>query len=134
GFFLMKDLPAHMTRPEVVRRLRDAYRQLKGKGRYLILVSPRLVIPEDMKKEVYVLDYDLPDESEILFLLSHFGKRLMGEGGFAEQDARRLALALKGLTQDEIEHVLTKVFARRKTFDAQAYDEILAEKEQASRK
>ena len=32
GFFLMKDLTAHLTRPEVVRRLRDAYRALRGQG------------------------------------------------------------------------------------------------------
>ena len=75
GFFLMKDLTAFLGKPEVVRRLRDAYRALKGKGRFLVLMSPRLVIPEDLKKEVYVLDYDLPDESEILFLLFHLGKR-----------------------------------------------------------
>jgi SpoVK/Ycf46/Vps4 family AAA+-type ATPase len=134
GFVLMKDLPAHFARPEVVRRLRDAYRQLKGKGRYIVLVSPRLVIPEELKKEIYVLDYDLPDETEILYLLGHHGRRLLGERGFSEPDAKRLALAVKGLTQDEIEHVLTKVFARRNVFDDAAYDEILAEKEQASRK
>ncbi len=134
GFFLMKDLPAYMTRPEVVRRLRDAYRQLKGKGRYIVLVSPRQVIPEDMKKEIYLLEYDLPDESEILHILSHLGKRLLGDGGLSETDAKKLSLAVKGLTQDEIEHVLTKVLSRRTSFDAAAYDEVLAEKEQASRK
>lgn len=45
GFVLMKDLTAHLPRPEVTRRLRDAYRALKGRGRFLILVSPRLVVP-----------------------------------------------------------------------------------------
>ena len=134
GFVLMKDLPPHFARPEVIRRLRDAYRQLKGKGRFLVIVSPRLVIPEDLKKEIYILDYDLPDETEILYLLGHLGRRLLGEPGFSDADAKKLALALKGLTQDEIEHVLTKVFTRRTAFDDAAYDEILAEKEQASRK
>jgi SpoVK/Ycf46/Vps4 family AAA+-type ATPase len=134
GFFLMKDLTAFVGKPEVVRRLRDAYRALKGKGRFLVLVSPRLVIPDDLKKEIYVLDYDLPDESEILFLLGHLGKRYFGEKGLSDEDAKRLAMGLKGLTQDETEHVVSRVFSRRPVFDEESYFEVLAEKEQATRK
>ena len=80
-------------------------------------MSPRLVLPEDLKKEVYVLDYDLPDESEILFLLGHLGKRYFGEKGLSDADAKKLAMALKGLTQDETEHVVSQVFSRRPVFD-----------------
>ena len=135
GFFLMKDFSAHLaTRPDVVRRLRDTYRQLKGRGKFVILVSPRLILPEDMKKEIYLLDYDLPDESEILFLLGHLGKRFYPETGLGEADAKRITMACKGLTQDEIEHVTSKVLSRHATFSDAAYDEILAEKEQASKK
>ncbi len=134
GFVLMKDLTAHLGRPEVVRRLRDAYRALRGKGRFIVMVSPRLVVPEDLKKEIHVLDYDLPDESEILYLLGHLGKRHFGEKGLSEADAKKLAMALKGLTSDETEHVVSRVFSRRPVFDEQAYFEVLAEKEQASRK
>jgi hypothetical protein len=48
GFYVMKDFPgAADGRPEIVRRLRDIYRGLKDKGRHVLLVSPRLVIPED---------------------------------------------------------------------------------------
>ena len=134
GFILMKDLTAHLVRPEVIRRLRDAYRALRGKGRFLILVSPRLVVPDDLRKEIYVLDYDLPDETEILALLGHLGKRFFGEKGLAEADAKKLAMALKGLTSDETEHVVSKVFSRRQVFDDAGYFEVLAEKEQATRK
>ncbi len=130
----MKDLTSHLTRPEVVRRLRDAYRTLRGRGRFLVLVSPRLVVPDDLRKEIYVLDYDLPDEAEILLLLAQLGKRFFGEKGLVEADAKKLAMALKGLTADETEHVVSKVFSRRPVFDEQSYFEVLAEKEQATRK
>jgi len=43
-------------------------------------------------------------------------------------------MAMRGLTADEIGHLLTKVFAQRKTFDDAAFSEILAEKEQMSKK
>jgi len=135
GFFLMKDLPSHLaTRPDVTRRLRDTYRLLKGRGKFVVLVSPRFILPDDLKKEVHVLEYDLPDESEILFVISHVSKRYFGEAGMAEADARKLAMGLKGLTQDEIEHVISKVFSRRPVFDEKAYFDVLAEKEQATKK
>jgi SpoVK/Ycf46/Vps4 family AAA+-type ATPase len=135
GFFVLKDFPSHlMTGTDVVRRLRDLYRQVKGRGKFIFMTSPRLLIPEDMKREIFLIDYDLPDDAEILFILAHLGKRLVPGSGFTEADAKRLALGLKGMTQDEIEHTMTKVFARRTSFDDDAYNEILAEKEQASRK
>src|SRR5437660_574237 len=48
--------------------------------------------------------------------------------------AQELSMAVKGLTQDEIEHVFSKVFARHQSFTDAAYLDVLAEKEQASRK
>ncbi len=134
GFFLMKDLPAQLSRTDVVRRLRDSYRQLKGRGKFVLLTSPRLLLPEDLKKEIHLVEYELPDDNEILFVLTAVAKRFFGEAGLPDVEAKRLAMALKGLTSDEIEHTVSKVFGRRPVFDEQAFFEILAEKEQASRK
>src|SRR5512134_1778699 len=135
AFYVMKDFPgAADGRPEIVRRLRDVYRSLKDHGRHVLLVSPRLVIPEDAKKEVYVIEYELPDEGEIARLLEGNLKRRLGAGAISDTDLKRLALALRGLTADEIGHVLSKTFAQRQAFDEEAFREILAEKEQMSRK
>jgi SpoVK/Ycf46/Vps4 family AAA+-type ATPase len=132
GFYLLKDFPT-LGRPEIVRRLRDLYRALKDRGRHVLLVSPRLAIPEEAKKEIYVVEYELPDDNEILKILDgHLRRRL--NLSITEPDMRRLALAMRGLTADEIGHVIAKVFASRKTFDEPAFLEILGEKEQMSRK
>ena len=45
-----------------------------------------------------------------------------------------MALALRGLTADEIGHVVAKVFANRSALDDEAFQEVLAEKEQMSKK
>jgi SpoVK/Ycf46/Vps4 family AAA+-type ATPase len=135
GFFLMKDLPALLEeRPDVVRKLRDAYRQMKGKGKFLVMVSPRLILPEDMKKEIFLVDFDLPDEAEVRNAITILGKRYLGEGGLGPADADRVVTALRGQTLDELEHVFAKVFARTPRFDESTFDELLAEKEQSSRK
>ncbi len=117
---------------EIVRRLRDLYRALKDRGRHVILVSPRLAVPEEVKKEIYVVEYELPDDTEIVRLIDANARKRFG----AEIDEPRHASAsrsrMRGLTADEIGHVLSKVFAQRKTFDDAAFTEILAEKEQMS--
>ena len=134
GFYVLKDfLGSNDGRPEVVRRLRDVYRALKDRGRHVLLVSPRLNLPEELKKEIYIVEYELPDDAEIVRLIdANARKRFHAE--IDESGIKRLALALRGLTADEIGHVLSKVFAQRKTFTEEAFTEILAEKEQMSKK
>ena len=134
GFYLLKDFPTGAEgRPDIVRRIRDLYRALKDKGRHVLFVSPRLTIPEEAKKEIYVVEYELPDDNEIGKLLDgHLKKRLGIDVGDAAM--RRLSLAMRGLTADEIGHLVSKVFGSRKTFDETAFLEVLAEKEQMSRK
>jgi SpoVK/Ycf46/Vps4 family AAA+-type ATPase len=132
GFYLLKDFPASGS-PEIVRRLRDLYRALKDRGRHVLVVSPRLAIPEEIKKEIYVVEYELPDDGEITKILDGHLRRRLGLT-ISEPEMRRLALAMRGLTADEVGHVVSKVFSSRKTFDEAGFLEILAEKEQMSRK
>jgi SpoVK/Ycf46/Vps4 family AAA+-type ATPase len=134
GFYLLKDFPtAAVGRPEIVRRMRDLYRALKDRGRHVLFVSPRLAIPEEAKKEMYVVEYELPDDSEIAKMLdAHLRRRLSIE--IDETAMRRLALAMRGLTADEVGHLVSKIFASRKAFDESAFLEVLSEKEQMSRK
>lgn len=135
GFYVLKDFPTSADgRPEIVRRLRDLYRALKDRGRHVLLVSPRLMLPEEAKKEVYVVEYELPDEGEISRIIDGYAKRRLGGQGLDEAAIKRLALAMRGLTADEIGHLVSKVFAQRKSFDEEAFLEVLAEKEQMSKK
>lgn len=135
GFYLLKDFPTSPDeRPEIVRRLRDLYRGLKDRGRHVFLLSPRLTLPEDAKKEIYVVEYDLPDEAEIARIVDTHARRRIGGEGLDEPSLRRLALAMRGLTADEIGHLVSKVFSQRKDFDDEAFLEVLAEKEQMSKK
>ncbi len=135
GFYMLKDFPASSdARPEIVRRLRDLYRGLKDRGRHVLLLSPRLAIPEDLKKEIYVVEYELPDEAEISRIIDASVRRRLGPEAIDDSAVRRLALAMRGLTADEIGHLLGKVFASRKVFDEAAFLEVLGEKEQMSKK
>jgi SpoVK/Ycf46/Vps4 family AAA+-type ATPase len=133
GFYLLRDFPTSNGRPEVVRRLRDLYRALKDRGRHVLLVSPRLSIPEEAKKEIYVVEYEMPDDLEISRLLDAHLKRRLGVE-IDDASLKRVALAMRGLTADEVGHLVSKVFSQRRSFDEEAFLEVLAEKEQMSKK
>jgi len=134
GFYLLKDFPTDGEgRPDIVRRMRDLYRAAKDRGKHVLFVSPRLAIPEEAKKEIYVVEYELPDDGEIVRILDAHLHRRLGLS-IEEVSMRRLALAMRGLTADEIGHLVSKVFATRKAFDESAFLEVLSEKEQMSRK
>ncbi|HEY6147288.1 MAG TPA: AAA family ATPase, partial [Thermoanaerobaculia bacterium] len=83
---------------------------------------------------IYVIEYELPDEAEITRIIDASVRRRLGADAIDDQAMKRLALAMRGLTADEIGHLLGKVFAQRKSFDESGFLEVLAEKEQMSKK
>src|SRR3990170_6562119 len=100
GFYIMKDFASFMKEPSVARALRDAYYTLQGKDKFVFLVSPELVIPESLKKEILLIDMDLPDENE---LLKHARKiqQAYPQAGLSDDLMGRVTFALRGLTLNE---------------------------------
>ena len=80
GFYLMKDFP---TAGDGVRRSSAACATSTGRSRSgagtCCFVSPRLAIPEDVKKEIYVVEYELPDDAEISKILDAHLRRRLGD-------------------------------------------------------
>ena len=54
----------------------------------MLFVSPRLAIPEEAKKEIYVVEYELPDDAEIGKLLEAHLRRRLGDRHRRGSDAR----------------------------------------------
>lgn len=133
---LLKDLHANFSQPEVVRKLRDLYHDLKGKKRYIILLSPVKQIPQELLKEIYYLELDLPDEAA---LISLYDNSLIAAGVAAMTDpAQRKAVgnALRGLAMHEADVAAANAAAVAKT-GASFSDQlraVFAEKEQMIRK
>jgi SpoVK/Ycf46/Vps4 family AAA+-type ATPase len=134
GFYLLKDFPTGAEgRPEIVRRMRDLYRAAKDRGKHVLFVSPRLAIPEEAKKEIYVVEYELPDDGEITRILDAHLHRRLGLS-IDEPAMRRLALAMRGLTADEIGTPRLQGVRRAEVVRRGGVLEVLSEKEQMSRK
>lgn len=129
--FLLKDLPAFLeTNQKVVRALRDLYYKLKGQGIYVFLSHPVLKLPDILKKEIFLIEMPLPTEEEILDVMKDY----VLSANLPSQPDRELmhymAVAMKGLSLNEVGHLQTRLFANDSLELESAVTEIQEEKSQ----
>jgi len=131
GMYLMKDLPGLFAdNPILVRALRDLYYRLKNKGAHVFMTYPELVLPEVLKKEVFLVEMDLPSEEEILDGL----RDPQGTAALAEADMYRLAGAMRGLSLNEVAHLRARIFRDGGIDISKALEAVYEEKSQLLRK
>jgi SpoVK/Ycf46/Vps4 family AAA+-type ATPase len=129
--FILRDLHAFQKSPEVVRLLRDLARNLKETLKTVFLISPLLQIPPELDKEVAVVEYPLPELSEIGAILDRVMSMVPGKKPPEGTEREHIVEAALGLTADEAENVFAKSLVQTGTFDI---DVILSEKERIVRK
>lgn len=129
--YLMKDLPAWFEgNPALVRAAREVYYRLKNKGMHVFLTHPELILPESLKKEISLVEMELPSEEEILELLAP----REGLSGISRDQLYRIAGAMRGLSLNEVDHLQNRLFRGKPMDPAQALIEITEEKAQLLRK
>jgi len=134
GIFLFKDLPDFFeNNPGLIRKLRDVYYASKNQGKHVIILSPSYHLPEQLKKEVYLIEFDLPDESEIYEFIVPLMKTIPRKRYISEDYIKNLSVALKGLTINETKHTITKIFSADIP-PQEAMDKVFQEKEQIVKK
>jgi hypothetical protein len=135
---VLKDFHPFLSDPLVVRALRDLAHALKSTYTTLLLLSPTLVIPPEIEKEISVLDVPLPTHRDLFQLL----KEIVGvvkESRRAVVDLRRedvddLIQAALGLTLSEAENAFAKAIARDGRLSKADVPVVLEEKRQVIRK
>ena len=136
--FVLRDLHPVLKYPyternaPVVRELRNLTRELKRSKKTIILTSHALELPEELKEEVTVIDFPLPNFQEIDRLISHVvakPEQLQVTGLAREQ----LVKACQGLSRARIGRVLAKALAAKQQINESDIDGVLEEKQQAIR-
>jgi len=119
----------------VIRKLRDLADALHTAYATVILLSPVLQLPDELQKDVTVIDYELPHLRELEGLLNRAIDSVRGQEGvkvdLSSEARERLLKAALGLTLTEAENVFAKCIVEKGTFDL---DLIVAEKQQLIRK
>ncbi len=135
---VLKDFHPFLSDPSVVRAVRELGQALKSSYTTLVLLSPTLVMPPEIEKEVSVLDVPLPTYRDLLQLL----KEIVGvvrQGNRAKVDltkeeADQLIKAALGLTLSEAENAFAKAIAHDGRLSGDDIALVLEEKRQVVRK
>jgi len=124
----------------VIRRLRDiAYSFKNGSSLLtLIIVAPVLKLPTDLDKEITILDFPLPTETEILKILENMMETNKADGRIifevTESGKEKLAKAALGLTLNEAENAFARAMVEDGKLSDSDVDTVLDEKRQTIKK
>lgn len=125
------------ARPDyaVIRKLRDIIPNLKSSRKTIVFISSKLVIPCDMEKEISILDFSLPTETEIKSLLNELISGLNPENVKLTEDEKiLLSRSALGLTMQEAENAFCRAIVNLKGLDINALSIIHEEKNQVVKK
>ena len=135
---IFKDFHPYLTDPQVVRALREVAHHLKSTYTTLILLSPTLLIPPELEKEITVLDVPLPSFRDLAQLLREIVTVLRQSQratvDLKKENAELLIKAAQGLTLSEAENAFAKAVANDGRLDADDVQLVLEEKRQVIRK
>jgi SpoVK/Ycf46/Vps4 family AAA+-type ATPase len=133
GLFVFKDLHPFMDSPAVTRWLRDAIASFKGTQKTIILMSPVQQIPIELEKEVAVLDFPMPNMTELNQVLSQ-QLELSRNRRITTEAREKLLKAALGLTRDEAEKVYRKAQVTAGRLTEEEVNVVLSEKKQLIRR
>lgn len=133
GIYIFKDLHPFIEGPVITRWLRDAIASFKDSNKAIILMSPVQTLPIELEKEAVVLDYPLPNLSELNQVLSSRLAKNRGSNISTETREKLLKAAL-GLTKDEAEKVYRKAQVKSGRLTEAEVDIVLSEKKQLIRR
>ncbi len=125
------------ARPDyaVIRKLRDIIPNLKSSRKTIVFISTKLVIPCDMEKEISILDFSLPTETEIKSLLNELISGLNPENvKLTEDEKTLLSRSALGLTMQEAENAFCRAIVNLKGLSIDALSIIHEEKNQVVKK
>ena len=132
AFYLMQDLPALLGGdPRLARALRDLYQELPGRDSILFLSYADLVLPEELKKQVFLVPLGIPSEQEILDHLAALAETSGIAGRLDEEWRYQCAAGMRGMSLDEVGHLMQRLIREDKLDLASAIPEIIEEKSYA---
>ncbi|HUU02315.1 MAG TPA: AAA family ATPase [Myxococcota bacterium] len=132
GATLLLDFHHFLKDPEVLRRIRDILPLLGRSGHSLIVVSPVLVLPPELEKDIALLELPLPSREDLEGL---FGRICAAEQViFPEDFIESVVRAARGLTENEARRVFTKALRKGGGFKLDDISLILEEKKKSIRK
>ena len=123
----------------VVRFLKDLIPNLKQARNFrnVIFVSPTFTLPDDLKKDITVLDFDLPTSDEIASVLDGIIRDNSGGNlkvNLNPKEKEELVKAAVGLTLQEAENAFARAMVNDGCLNSEDVDIVLKKKSQVIKK
>ena len=132
AIFHLKDFHPFMTQDLAIRRyLRDLYESCLDTGKFVVITAPLSMIPEELTRQVVLIELQAPDLEELLDFLGGEMSAISDRGSPVDASAATMfaiARALQGLTLDESRHALRRALAVCGSLDVNAIPYLLDEK------
>lgn len=146
SIFIMKDFHVYFGVPgknidyAIIRKVRDLVTSLKAsqKPKNIVFVSPSLILPEDLQKEITIVDFELPSIEEIHCLLDQMIEINQDnpniEVNLNDNEKKKLCKTALGLTLQEAENAFARAMVQNGKLTIEELEIILEEKCQTIKK
>lgn len=131
ALFVLRDFHDALREGDVRRRLRDLYASCLDSGKFIVIASPVAYVPDELSRDLVLIDLPLPDLEEMRAIVEIESKTLTGQGIAVDATpgtVAQLSAALLGLTLNEVRHALRRAIAAAPKLDASSVPYLLEEK------
>ena len=131
GVFILRDYHRFLEDVAISRKLRNFARLLKSQPKNIVLLSPRINIPDDLMEVLTVVEFPLPIKAEIKTEI----ERLLASTGnsLSPKFLDDLVSSCQGLSMERIRRVLARAIASHGELQPEDVELVLAEKRQTIR-
>jgi SpoVK/Ycf46/Vps4 family AAA+-type ATPase len=112
GFFLFKDLHFFLKDPKIIRELKDLHQSLKSSSKTLFIISPSVVLPPELEKEMTILEIGLPDADDARMIFDEMTSPLQDnslQSHYTPEFREKCVRALLGLGSSEMKFALKRI-------------------------
>lgn len=129
SLYVLQDFHPYIDKAPITRQLRELAELARSRVMTIVITAPVQVIPVELQKSIYVMDWDLPGQAEIeevaLAIQTQLPEKLNKE------EMAAITRAAAGLTLGEVENVFARSAVTHSRLDAK---EVADEKQQLIRK
>ncbi|MBD2603407.1 AAA family ATPase [Scytonema hofmannii FACHB-248] len=129
---ILRDYHRFLEDVAIARKLRNLARLLKSQPKNIVLLSPKIAIPDDLTEVLTVLEFPLPAAPEIK---GEIERLLIATGGnsLSAKVLDDLVRSCQGLSMERIRRVLARAIATHGELQPEDVDLVLEEKRQTIR-
>ena len=119
--------------PRVIRKLRNLAQHLKYTQKTIVITAPVPQIPEELKDEVSVLEYEHPNVDELLGILQRLLASPSAKMTLGKDETEKLIRSALGLSANQAQRVFAKAIVSEGVLDEDDISLVTNEKKQVIR-